>query len=358
MSRFTKLMDDFAQFELAKPSMGIYPDPIVPLGAVFSLNAYLEEISGKISEAYTNKEALEDFYLDFLPTESIAFPEDVFAIHEMILDMYQFLYIQDHLSRKKYQEMLEFFQENKDFFIEKMGDDRYWSKDKIKEMEELSDMSDEDILNDPELLENPLFRELADIYGKLMDSFQPPFAEDSQKKVVPFPAKQTNLDSLIYQLRIDIKGFKPPIWRRVLVPANSTFADLHQVIQRLFEWEDSHLHSFEVSGFLIEPAAQFDIDFELFYDEEPMNSEDIHLKEILYENCSFTYTYDFGDDWEHKIKLEKIFSLEEFAEEFSQYSADSLPVCIKGKGDAPMEDSRFGEAFIPFDLDEINARFK
>ena len=32
-----------------------------------------------------------------------------------------------------------------------------------------------------------------------------------------------------YQLKITIKGSKPPIWRRVVVPEQFTFCQLHQV---------------------------------------------------------------------------------------------------------------------------------
>lgn len=37
-----------------------------------------------------------------------------------------------------------------------------------------------------------------------------------------------------FQLRIDIKGTKPPVWRRVSVPINATFARLHTIIQTSF----------------------------------------------------------------------------------------------------------------------------
>ena len=49
-----------------------------------------------------------------------------------------------------------------------------------------------------------------------------------------------------YQLKITIKGSKPPIWRRVIVPDQITFKQLHQVIQAIFGWEGMHLHEFEI----------------------------------------------------------------------------------------------------------------
>ena len=47
-----------------------------------------------------------------------------------------------------------------------------------------------------------------------------------------------------YQLKIGIKGSKPPIWRRVTVPEQITFEQLHRIIQIVFQWSDSHLYQF------------------------------------------------------------------------------------------------------------------
>ena len=49
----------------------------------------------------------------------------------------------------------------------------------------------------------------------------------------------------IYQLKITLEQIKPPIWRRVLVPAAVTLAELHMVIQAVMPWEDAHLYLFQ-----------------------------------------------------------------------------------------------------------------
>ena len=63
-----------------------------------------------------------------------------------------------------------------------------------------------------------------------------------------------------YQLKITIKGSKPPIWRRVVVPEQFTFCQLHQVIQEAFGWYDYHLHEFEFKklGLLIRDPGEED----------------------------------------------------------------------------------------------------
>jgi len=55
-------------------------------------------------------------------------------------------------------------------------------------------------------------------------------------------------DDEILQLRIDLGRFRPPVWRRVEVPAGTTLGQLHRIVQVLFEWADDHLHVFEIDG--------------------------------------------------------------------------------------------------------------
>lgn len=175
----------------------------------------------------------------------------------------------------------------------------------------------------------------------------------------------------IFQLKISLSNISPPIWRRVLVPANFTLADLHNLIQASFEWAGYHLHSFDVDG--IEYGEPSDDDFYEVQDEGKLRL----MQFVRGEKYKFRYTYDFGDDWGHVILVEKILPAD---------PALSYPVCIKGKRATPPEDvggpwgyAEFletiadpeseeydemmewsGEDFDPeyFDLDEINARIQ
>jgi hypothetical protein len=52
----------------------------------------------------------------------------------------------------------------------------------------------------------------------------------------------------VYQLRVVLRGISPLIWRRPLLQAESTIADLHQVLQLSFGWSDEHLHRFFIHG--------------------------------------------------------------------------------------------------------------
>jgi hypothetical protein len=57
---------------------------------------------------------------------------------------------------------------------------------------------------------------------------------------------------MLYQLKITLRGSKPPIWRRVVVRADMRLDRLHQVIQIAMGWTNSHMHQFSAgSGFAL-----------------------------------------------------------------------------------------------------------
>ncbi len=108
----------------------------------------------------------------------------------------------------------------------------------------------------------------------------------------------------IYQLKITLNGSKPPIWRRVLVNEDITLEQLHTVIQISMGWENYHLHRFVHNNVFYDSDPVEEID-NLFGDSE--DEARCRLNTLLTtEKNSMIYEYDFGDDWEHRILLEKI----------------------------------------------------
>ena len=133
----------------------------------------------------------------------------------------------------------------------------------------------------------------------------------------------------IYQLKIALKHVRPPVWRRVQVPSNIALQDLHLVIQAAMGWENCHLHCFNFGG------RQFSAAFapgELL--EMEMENEQGKLLSTFIKapkDC-FTYEYDFGDDWEHQVTLEKLLPLD------PELPVSYYPLCIAGKRACPPED--------------------
>ena len=136
----------------------------------------------------------------------------------------------------------------------------------------------------------------------------------------------------VFQFRIDLWGIKPPIWRRIQVPESYTFWDLHVAIQDSMGWYDCHLHQFTIvkpsTGEKYEIGIPEDDDFSMYEGELPGWKQKI-AKWFSMNNRKADYVYDFGDDWEHTILLEKILPTEENVR---------YPICIKGKRACPPED--------------------
>jgi hypothetical protein len=137
------------------------------------------------------------------------------------------------------------------------------------------------------------------------------------------PAKLSAVPDLIYQLKITLRGSKPPIWRRVLVPGKLSLYKLHRVIQTAMGWQNDHLHQF------ITDDEYYSIPDEEGF-EPALDERRYSLSRIApEEKMKFVYEYDFGDGWEHTIVVEKILPPEPGAK---------YPRCIAGKRACPPED--------------------
>ena len=131
----------------------------------------------------------------------------------------------------------------------------------------------------------------------------------------------------IYQLKITLKNIRPPIWRRVLVPGHFTLRQLYVVIQVAMDgWGGGHLHEFEINGKhygeQIGPGEDWGVPI---VDETQVKLADV----VRGEKTKFLYIYDFGDDWEHEILVEKFLPID---------AEVTYPMCLKGKRSCPPED--------------------
>jgi Plasmid pRiA4b ORF-3-like protein len=50
----------------------------------------------------------------------------------------------------------------------------------------------------------------------------------------------------VYQLRVMLAGISPMVWRRLLVPVETSIVGLHAILQTAFGWSDEHLHRFTI----------------------------------------------------------------------------------------------------------------
>lgn len=150
-----------------------------------------------------------------------------------------------------------------------------------------------------------------------------PVASPRQPAAAKLPSrrKKSAGPAPVYRIKVGLRGAKPPIWRRLEVPADISLARLHDVIQVAFDWDDCHMHVFET------PYGSFGTpDAELGH----RSAAQATLEQVApAADSKLRYTYDFGDDWEHEIVVEKVLDRDGSA---------TYPRCTGGRRAAPPED--------------------
>jgi hypothetical protein len=147
-------------------------------------------------------------------------------------------------------------------------------------------------------------------------------APGSSRAAGPSKSTTSKVKDASYQLKITPGDIRPPIWRRLLV-SDCSLTRLHEVLQVAMGWQNYHLYSFEVGGTsYTDPRGAADLDME--------DAGRAKLSEVLLkEKAKLRYTYDFGDNWEHEVVVEKILPPGE---------GPKYPECLDGKRASPPED--------------------
>jgi hypothetical protein len=131
------------------------------------------------------------------------------------------------------------------------------------------------------------------------------------------------MNKKLYLLKIRLLDIEPEIWRHFAVPNNITLDRLHDVIQIVMGWTDSHLHDFIIENKRYTEEPEFEDDG--FFEGEFKLCDLVKQKDSI-----FYYTYDFGDDWRHEIILVN--------NNYRNPKLQSQIECIKGKRACPPED--------------------
>src|SRR5512145_305250 len=137
--------------------------------------------------------------------------------------------------------------------------------------------------------------------------------------------------SQVYQFRVGLREIVPPIWRLIEVPARYSFWDLHVAIQDAMGWTDSHLHAFRFAPRGAEGVQIGIPEDDSFEDDEPILPGWEHPIREFFASVGDTaeYEYDFGDSWEHDVRLEAV---------LPRIKGQKYPRCVSGERACPPED--------------------
>ena len=130
-------------------------------------------------------------------------------------------------------------------------------------------------------------------------------------------------ERIVLQLKVTLRGTRPPIWRRFQVPGSMQLSRLHAVLQVVMGWMDGHLHQFRVGDtYYGRPDPEFGC--------EHKNESKFRVDQVLGRpKARMVYEYDFGDGWEHDVVLESVTT----ASRGVRY-----PLVLAGKRRCPPED--------------------
>lgn len=183
---------------------------------------------------------------------------------------------------------------------------------------------------------------------KVMDLINSPSAGDApalalqkllQERNAP-AAETMDGSALELEVSLDLEIYKAR--RTLIVPAGITFYTLHRCLQEAYRWDDCHLHEFVLEPKKGRKYEQHILDQHTdtshFPNPRDVQDRDALLKDYLSEGDRFVYTYDFGDNWDHMVRVRRC---------IPSYP-EQLPVCTLSEGAPPPEDVGGVSGFLYF----------
>lgn len=130
------------------------------------------------------------------------------------------------------------------------------------------------------------------------------------------------------RLAITLDEVKPPVRRRLEVPLAIRLDRLHRVFQIAMGWENYHLYEFRVGRDIAYGIPDPDWGSP---GSGPRPANKATLADLLAQtrNKPFEYIYDFGDNWQHTVKLEALAPPEPLT---------TYPRLLSAQGQCPPED--------------------
>jgi hypothetical protein len=142
-------------------------------------------------------------------------------------------------------------------------------------------------------------------------------------------AKSSKTPEKILEIKITLQEVKPTVWRTIAIDVQASLEDLHQAIQLSMGWQFAHLYAFSIVGKRGRVTERYSSnDFQLDGTE---STEKTKLADLVEAGVKeFQYEYDFGDSWEHTIKILGALKAPEAGKKY--------PICLDGAMACPPED--------------------
>lgn len=130
-----------------------------------------------------------------------------------------------------------------------------------------------------------------------------------------------------YRLHVELRNVEPPVRRVVEVPGHLSLADLHLVLQAAMGWEDLHPWRFEFVDAVFGQPELLDLPARDVHDTALWGLADLDPR----RGDTLRYVYDFGDRWDHTVRVEQVLP--------SGGEAPEAPArVLEGDGRCPPED--------------------
>ena len=132
------------------------------------------------------------------------------------------------------------------------------------------------------------------------------------------------MTAAVLRLKVTLDDVEPKVLRRIEVPADIKLDRLHLTLQAALGWTNSHLFEIRTRdvGWGI-PSPD--------WPDGPLDARKVKLIDVLEDAGTKTlrYLYDYGDGWEHTIKVERMIPAD---------TNIAYPRLIEASGRCPPED--------------------
>jgi len=125
----------------------------------------------------------------------------------------------------------------------------------------------------------------------------------ARKSAVKTPSQKRAAAGPLMRIRVTLRYTEPPVWREFLVSPEMNLSDFSDMLIRGMGWMGGHMHEIRKGRTSYRPANPFGLDDDEL-DDELKDASKFSLSTVLEKKGSTCHwTYDFGDSWEHEIKV-------------------------------------------------------